>query len=197
VRVHALEPSAFTYGRLVQEAPAWAGDRLVAVNAAASDSPGRARFHTVAQGAGSNSFHPDPSWQQAGREVVEEEVEVVTVDGYCEGAGIDRLALLKSDAEGHDMQVLRGARGLLGGGRVDLVQFEYNHRWVGARAYLRDAFDYFEPLGYHLGKVTPRGVEWYDGWDPELETFREANFLASPNPADLALPPVRWWKTRD
>jgi hypothetical protein len=29
-------------------------------------------------------------------------------------------------------------------------------------------------LGYRVGKVTPRGVEFYPGWDADLETFVEA-----------------------
>ena len=75
------------------------------------------------------------------------------------------------------------------------MQFEYNHRWVFARAYLRDAFDLLTGLGYRIGKLTPKGVEFYPGWDAELETFVEGNYVACEPRAAEALPAVRWWKT--
>ena len=68
---------------------------------------------------------------------------------------------MKIDTEGHDLTVLRGARTLLADHRVAVVQFEYNHRWVFARAFLRDAFDFLASLGYLVGKLTPKGVEFY------------------------------------
>jgi len=92
--------------------------------------------------------------------------------------------------------VLQGARGLLAGHRVAVVQFEYNHRWVFARAFLRDAFDLLAGLGYQVGKLTPMGVEFYPGWDPDLETFVEGNYVACSPVAAGRLPAVRWWKAR-
>jgi hypothetical protein len=34
------------------------------------------------------------------------------------------------------------------------------------------------PLGYSIGKLTSHGVEFYEKWDWELETFREGNYIA-------------------
>lgn len=76
---------------------------------------------------------------------------------------------------------------------IDLVQFEYNRRWIDSRAFLLDAFNELQPYGYALGKVTPRGVETYSAWHPELETFREANYLAwLPGWSDR-LSTLEWW----
>ena len=50
--------------------------------------------------------------------------------------------------------MLRGACTLLTEHRIAVVQFEYNHRWVFARAFLRDAFDFLADLGYQIGKLT-------------------------------------------
>jgi hypothetical protein len=70
----------------------------------------------------------------------------------------------------------RGGRRLFVEGRVDVAQFEYNARWVHARRYLRDAFTFADALGYQLGKVTPRGIEFYEAWHPErlLRDFEHA-----------------------
>ena len=82
---------------------------------------------------------------------------------------------------------------MLGEGRVDYLQFEYNHRWIAFRSYLRDVFDLIKPFEYTLGKITPKGVEFYDKWDPDLEKFLEGNYLLCRNPHRSQLPSIRWW----
>jgi FkbM family methyltransferase len=184
--VHAFEPSPYTYERLRENL----GSEAVHVNrVAVSDSVGEATLYEAHRGAGSNSLY-----ERDDRPVTAQVVETTTVDAYCRQRGIDDILLLKSDAEGHDFSVLRGAAQMLESGRVGVVQFEYNHRWIAARAFLRDAFEYLGPLGYSIGKLTPYGVEWYARWDPELETFREGNYVARSANRALPLPSVRWWK---
>ena len=124
-----------------------------------------------------------------------EEVATNTLDAYADRAGLDHVTLVKIDTEGHDLAVLRGAQRLFTEQRISIAQFEYNHRWVYARCYLRDVFDLLEPLGYRLGKLTPRGVEFYPGWDADLETFVEGNYVACCALAAERLPSVAWWKS--
>ena len=92
------------------------------------------------------------------------------------------------------MAVLRGARTLLASQRISVVQFEYNRWWVYARSFLRDAFDFVQPLGYELGKLTPWGVEFYPGWHSDLETFIQGNYVAAAPGASAWMPAVQWWK---
>jgi hypothetical protein len=127
--------------------------------------------------------------------VAQENVVTTTLDSYAEQSGVARFALVKIDAEGHDLAVLRGARTLLAEHRIAVAQFEYNHRWILGRFYLRDAFEFLLALGYRVGKVTPRGVEFYPGWDADLETFVEGNYLACTPEAAAELPSVTWWKS--
>ena len=103
------------------------------------------------------------------------------------------MTLLKIDTEGHDLSVVEGAGELLRTGSLDVIQFEYNHRWVFSRRYLRDAFELFEPLGYCIGKVTPHAIEFYKGWHPELESFREGNYLACRPEWMARFPRIPWW----
>ena len=187
--LHAFEPSSYTF-RLLSET---LSDRQVTLNQAAlCERKGVSVLHLIAPGAGRNSLHR-PDGADFG--VTSEAVPTVTLDEYASDYGLARLALVKIDTEGHDLAVLRGAGGLLAERRIGIVQFEYNHRWVYARSFLRDAFDLLEPLGYLLGKLTPRGVEFYPGWDPDLETFVEGNYIACTRSAAEKLSPVRWWKS--
>ncbi len=121
---------------------------------------------------------------------------MTTLDNYADQEELDRLALVKIDTEGHDLAVLRGAHGLLAERRISTLQFEYNSRWIMARSFLRDVFEFLEPLHYQLGKLTPHGIEFYPSWDPELETFTEGNYVACLPTIASRLPSVAWWKAR-
>jgi FkbM family methyltransferase len=188
VDLHAFEPSAETFGRLSRQLR---GQPVRLHKAALSDHVGWAELHVVAPGAGRNSLHrqadPDPGG-------VTEIVATTTLDCHAEHTGADHVTLVKVDAEGHDLAVLRGGRNLIAGHRIWAAQFEYNHRWIDARAYLRDAFELFAPYGYRVGKLTPGGIEFYSAWDPELETFVEGNYVACLPGLAERLPAVAWWK---
>ena len=187
VRLHAFEPDAGAYARLERSLGAAARAALSPV--AVSDRQGTSAFHVVGPAAGTNSLHPSSA-----ATAMTEAVSTVTLDAYAAGAGVPRFALVKVDTEGHDLAVLRGARDLLAEHRIAVVQFEYNHRWVFARAFLRDAVDFLTGFGYEVGKLTPKGVEFYPGWEPDLETFVEGNYVACLPEAAQGLPAVRWWK---
>lgn len=182
--LHAFEPAKQTHRRLVARLPATAHVHRLAV----SDRPGELTLHVVGACAGRNSVHDlDPAgWT--------ERVAATTIDDYAAAHAIDHIDLLKVDAEGHDLRVLRGAEQAFRARAISVAQFEYNHRWVAARQFLKDAFDLLAPLGYRIGKLTARGVEWYPTWDPELESFVEGNYVASTPPVAHRLPAVRWWK---
>ncbi len=190
ITVHAFEPSPRTFRELQSLTARGYRDYIVTVNAAASNEVGSASLFEVHELAGSNSLHG-----YAGRTEGLEEVPVdlVSIDQYSSEAGIRHVELLKIDAEGHDALVLDGARWLLSHWAIEVVQFEYNFRWIGARRFLKDVFDTLEPLGYRIGKVTPSGIEWYPTWGPELETYREANYVAVLPEWVSKFPAIEWW----
>lgn len=188
LRLHAFEPDSRAFVRLAE---ALDGASASLNRTALSDRQGTSPFHVVAPAAGTNSLYPGPGTTHA----AQENVITTTLDSYARQSGVARFALVKIDAEGHDLAVLRGARALLAEHRITVAQFEYNHRWVLARFFLRDAFELLAALGYRVGKLTPRGVEFYPGWDADLETFVEGNYLACDPAAVAGLPAVTWWKS--
>ncbi len=104
---------------------------------------------------------------------------------------LDVIHLLKSDTEGHDMEVITGALPLLKEGRIAVHQFEYNHRWIFSKHFLKDVFDAAEGLPYHIGKICPNDIEVYDKWYPEHERFFEANYVL------LRRDAVSWFNTTE
>jgi FkbM family methyltransferase len=186
--LHAFEPSEYTFGLL---AKALSGQPVRLHNVAMSELTGSAVLHIVAPGAGRNSLHGQAR-QELG--ATTEEVATATLDSYAEHTGLEHITLLKIDTEGHELAVLGGAQKLIAGHRISVMQFEYNHRWIDARSYLRDSFELLQPHGYRLGKLTPNGVEFYPVWEAELETFVEGNYVACLPGAAEQLPSVAWWK---
>jgi FkbM family methyltransferase len=195
VDLHAFEPSRYTFQRLESTLSHVNGQHQVhLIQKGLSCSDGIASLFVVHAGAGTNSLHEYPGWTD---ESLVEDVPVQRADTYARQAGVTLVGLLKCDAEGHDLDVMKGATGLLERRAIDVVQFEYNHRWIVAGYFLRDAFRLLQPYGYSLRKVTPRGVEFYEEWDSELETFREANFVACTPEWKARFPHVVWWNRSD
>lgn len=172
-RVHAFEPCTETFTRL--SARFGGSPQVTLVNKACSQHAGVASMHVYSEGGGGTNTLADPL---DAREGETEEVQLTTVDLYCKENAIKVIDLLKIDAEGHDLQVISGASGMLDRQAVRILQFEYNHRWIGSRVYLRDAFSLLIPKGYVIGKLTGSLVEFYPQWHWELENWTEGNYIA-------------------
>jgi FkbM family methyltransferase len=172
VRVHAFEPCQETFAELSERIRTWPEVSLN--NKACSRRVGTATMHVYGSGFGTNSLvEPLDAHNR-----MSEEVQLTTIDLYCETNSIGMIDLLKIDAEGHDFDVIFGASGMLDRKAVRYIQFEYNQRWIGSRNYLRDVFAFLSPKGYMIGKLTGSCVEFYPYWHWELENYTEGNYVA-------------------
>lgn len=187
--LHVFEPSRVTFAALSKRL-AGAGEGVHLVQQALSSRAGTAELNVVGEGLGVNSLHARPDAHRT------ETVSLTTIDQYCAERKIAHVHLAKIDAEGHDLHVMEGAAQMLANRAISLIQFEYNQCWIDSRHYLKDAFDLLLPLGYRLGKVTPQGVEFYPGYDFELESFREANYLACLPECVFHFPQLKWWNLK-
>lgn len=187
VRIHAFEPEPSARQQLRRRCSAV--PELSIEPLAVGDEDTSLELQVVAPGAGTNSLVAMPG--QRISETVE--VECVRLDTYCADRGIEAIDLVKIDTEGNDYNVLVGLGDALGEGRVGCVQFEYNARWVLFRRYLKDVFDLVEPLGMSVAKVVPEGLVTFARWTPELETFREGNYLIYRPDTKPGLPERAWW----
>jgi FkbM family methyltransferase len=62
------------------------------------------------------------------------ELALDTIDDYCKRAGIQHIDIFKSDTQGYDLEVLRGASEMLSGKRINLVYIEviFSKMYLGA-----------------------------------------------------------------
>jgi FkbM family methyltransferase len=155
--IHSFEPLPDTYAVLQQ---ALASDRL-------------ARAHNLALGAESGSVAMTqevssdlarvtaPNDPTNGSTVT---AERTTLDRFCREADIEHINLLKIDTEGHDLYVLEGARAMLAGNRIDVVQVEAGMNPLNTNhVHLKEFLQLLEPLGYFLFGVYEQVPEFPTG----------------------------------
>ena len=118
-------------------------------------------------------------------------IRLTTATEFCKDNAIDHVQLIKCDTEGHDLEVILGVLPLLRDGRVSVMQFDYNHRWIISRKFLRDVFTTIDGLPYKVAKLQPDHVQIYSCWHPELDKFFECNY-ALIHEAALTWFPVRF-----
>lgn len=100
-------------------------------------------------------------------------VEVRTGDSFLAEHRIESVDFLKVDAEGSDLEVLRGFEGALSRGAIRALQFEYT---CGGAA-LKTHHHFLTSRGYRVGKLYSRYVEFFD-YEPYREDFPGPNYVA-------------------
>jgi len=122
--IYAIEPSEFSYQVLrVTVALHGIGDQVTPVHAAVGDKPGEMLLVTprkksgrmgrayayVADAAPQGKARPD--LEDVGSEL--QPTPVVTLDGFCEERGIDKVDFIRMDIEGAELMALSGAQAIL------------------------------------------------------------------------------------
>lgn len=167
----AFEPSRSAFDALQRRF----GDdgRITLVEAALGASPGTlAFFEEPSAGRGSTLVADFMRTSGTTRTVT-----VRTLDDALRTAGWDRVDLLKIDAEGFDLQVLRGASAALARRAIGVLQFEYNRAWQLAGDTLRAAYLLLEAHGYRVFVLKRDGLYTLDYLRYE-EYFEYTNFAA-------------------
>lgn len=175
VTIDVFEPAPGPLGRLKSAVAATGLGALCRVHQMAiSDAEGQVTIGIMSEHGGTNSIHfaSDTSARSIGTITV----PALCLTEFCHKHGIEHLHLVKSDTEGHDFAVIRGARDLFIERRIDVMQFEYGHHWVFARSYLKDVFGLIEGLPYRIAKVHPGFLDVYEEWHPELDRFFQSNY---------------------
>lgn len=174
--VHAFEPIDSTFAKLADRSfpPSVSRHRM-----GLSSKPGTASMYVLGEGSTGNSLYRrqglEDGWGIRPPEATEE-VALETIDRFCEQHGIQKIDFLKIDAEGHDVDVLEGARESLRRGIIQIVQFEYGGTYIDSRRLLKDAFEIVAGLDYTVFLIAPERVIAYPRYDQRLENFQYKNF---------------------
>lgn len=146
--IHAFEPSPTTFAHLKE---ATINLENVHLN---NSGLGAGSEHRIlmegSQDTVSSLLAPgrDFQWSPASRSV---EVSMESLDFYCETKGIASITVLKSDTQGFDLEVLKGAIGMLTQHRVQMIFVELNFLafYEGMPAF-EDVYIFLKKLGFEL-----------------------------------------------
>jgi len=105
------------------------------------------------------------------------DIELITGDSFLRAQGIDHVDLLKLDLEGAEYDALAGFENALKKGKINMVQFEFGYINITTRKLLIDFYKFFESLGYSVGKVFPKTVE-FRKYEFKYEDFLGPNYVA-------------------
>ena len=155
--IYAIEADPFRAARLAQLSEEWKTDSesndIVVLNKAVSDSVGKCSFF-VTDGDRSGGLFPVDRLSGAGagsfewREIT---VEATTLDSLFEG--LPPPDLVKIDIEGGEYRALRGAEGLLRGGRTRFMVEVHPWGDPTIRKRASDVFDLMADFNYDFSRL--------------------------------------------
>lgn len=142
------------------------------INAGAADHSGRMHFY-VANRDDSSSFLPWQATNQSGHEI---DVEVMTVNDLLGSSGLPIPDMVKIDAEGFDLKVLRGASNLIGKTDVFLLEAAALCQFQNTMSCVISTMD---NLGYRILDITELNRSPKHGvlWLTELAFLRKGSPL--------------------
>ena len=111
--------------------------------------------------------------------LVEIEIEVTTIDSFCEDKSIEFIDFLKIDTEGNELEVLKGAIKLISENRVGIIQFEFNEMNIVSRVFLRDFYKILDK--YNIYRLDSNKLIPLLEYNSTNEIFKFQNLLAVNN----------------
>ncbi len=118
--IHSFEPSPATFELLRNNSARFRGVHLWNYGVGASNA--KLPFHENTHSDMSSFLEmTDLGWGQSMGTTL---VEVVTLDEFCAKHGLTGIHILKSDTQGYDFEVLKGAAGLMARNQINLIFFE-------------------------------------------------------------------------
>lgn len=174
-RIFAFEPVASTFATLQERTSHLSNVRYFPL--ALGAEPGEQTMY-INESAAVNSLRPD--WGSCQHT---ETIQMTTLDQFVEQNGLERIHLLKIDAEGHDLEVLKGGAETLSRSKVDMIEVEAGFSAPGRP---QPSLEEFRILladhGYHLygiyNQCRGRRTSRRDGGQaPEILVYCDALFI--------------------
>lgn len=108
------------------------------------------------------------------------DVSTETIDNIVDEYKISTIDFMKMDVEGHELDVLKGAKKCLENKIIKALSFEFGSGNINSRTYFHDFWDLLTPIGYSIYRILPSSrllpiKEYYE----DCEYFRGVtNYVA-------------------
>lgn len=155
ITIHSFEPVLLTFGKLKEKFKKTEAVHLN--NFGLSDKKEERELFIYWPDGGGNSLYFNEFQANESQSNKKEAIKLDTLDSYVQKENIKRIDFMKIDVEGHELNVLRGARNCLSGGIVKRIQFEYGKFSNDLGFPLTDFHEILNENGYNLFRITPWG----------------------------------------
>ena len=105
-----------------------------------------------------------------------EEIDLVTLDSWAAEHPSVIPNVIKIDVEGHELEVLEGARSLLSQARI--IQFEFGGTDIDSRVFFQDFWYFFTSTPFKIFRATPKGLLEIKKYSESEETFKFMTYYA-------------------
>jgi FkbM family methyltransferase len=174
-RIFAFEPHPTTFQGLSERLSPCG---VQVINAACGKTAGQMLLYDyVAAGSAHASVYKEVIEGLHHKEACAHNVEVIDLDTFVSNHGIGFIDLLKVDTEGHEFDVLGGAKTSLRERRIGAIQFEFNEMNLISRTFMRDFFVALPEFEFY--RMVRDGLVPLDEQPPFLsEIFQFQNIVA-------------------
>jgi FkbM family methyltransferase len=175
VSIYAFEPSPTIYAELKKNTTATSTIQAYNFGLSGKDGSGTLFFnkdHSV-----TSSLHKGNLVNFGLSVDAEEPITLKTLDTFCLEQNIQTINFLKLDVEGHELEVLKGARGMFSRRAILALQFEIGRTNIDSRTFFRDYFDLLHN-DFTIYRLLKNGLSEIKEYNELDEVFMTTNYFA-------------------
>ena len=171
-KIHAFEPATDTYTRYFSRFKDIGNVKCN--NIGLSDKVQTLRLYKSKASSGLASLYNTNKFEFNSFE----DISLSTIDDYCLLHHIKIIDFLKMDVEGHELAVLKGAKGMLESKGIKIIQFEFGTGNISSRSFFKDFYDLLNS-DFNIFRIVKNGLVQVEHYNYSLEIFgRVTNYVA-------------------
>lgn len=175
-KIYAFEPNTFAYQVMQNNVSSL---EINCYNLGLSSELGAKKIYDYATEKGSQHaslYKKVLTDLHCSNDIVEIEFITTTIDTFCKENNINAIDFMKIDTEGHEYEILQGAKQMLVNNAVKIIQFEFNEMNILSRVFLKDFYDYLP--NYLIYRLDSNALIPIFTYSSDNEIFKYQNLLA-------------------
>ena len=108
---------------------------------------------------------------------ISEEIEIETIDSFCEKNNINEIDFIKMDVQGYEYNILLGALKMIEKESIKVIQFEIDEPSIDNRVFFKDFWVLLSER-YYIYRSLYNGLVKIDEYSPAIENYTCMNYLA-------------------